>query len=687
VPAVLAAFIARTILENDPLMFSPEKELSSEGVDTLIRMSIARLCEKDAPALETIKMQVAFDSTYVRFEEELETSRKARDEKKRDLVRAILAVKPRGSTDFETLTALYRQIFTYLLHVSRGQSGLPGAPSNTTAAEDPGSMERAVEREIAAALESVFPRIGLKSFVQLSSEEKRLQLEELARIVTGIRLFNRESGKGGAGLDHVEDAVATTVSDLRDALDAETSEQHDLAMRYQETLVYCHLRQPPGVTPPQLERWAQELANRRQYSAYLTSLAEDAAASARRVTVHRERFATEMDELSALVGGRASVPKEHVYPKFDAIATAWFALDDELRVVESRVATLEELHQFRESYNMTCGATNPIYRAARLESHQKPDSGTAVDAEAEMAAAVARIDDDGDGGADAAAATGGGGAAGGAGAGGAGAPETDDLDDVPAGARDDADAPVRLSVETTPEFMQLPLEFQGFCGWTVANRHGLLLPGKPALGVVKYRGACYVFAHAVALKAFMRAPEEVRGGVVAAATQAPELVHLLRLQDSYPGTSIAKILASRAASRAAESGAPTARAAGVAAALLAPPTMSDASTETPTHFTEKVIDPTYEWNDWALRRRALRMAKLKHCATTSQQTDESHFRRNNTTQVFLPRIATTQSRKDGETNPPIRIQYFKGLRGGPNKLVTPQELNIETVNVDLTYDL
>ena len=40
------------------------------------------------------------------------------------------------------------------------------------------------------------------------------------------------------------------------------------------------------------------------------------------MAARREAFATEMDELQALVGGRASVPKEHVYPKFDAIATA-----------------------------------------------------------------------------------------------------------------------------------------------------------------------------------------------------------------------------------------------------------------------------------------------------------------------------------------------------------------------------
>ncbi|KAH8044389.1 zinc ion transmembrane transporter [Aureococcus anophagefferens] len=95
VPAVLAAFIARTILESDPLLFSPEKELTSEGVDTLIRMSIARLCEKDAePRDDQDAGRVRLDD--VRFEEELDKSRKAREEKKRELVRAILAVKPRG---------------------------------------------------------------------------------------------------------------------------------------------------------------------------------------------------------------------------------------------------------------------------------------------------------------------------------------------------------------------------------------------------------------------------------------------------------------------------------------------------------------------------------------------------------------------------------------------------------------
>ena len=94
--------------------------------------------------------------------------------------------------------------------------------------------------------------------------------------------------------------------------------------------------------------------------------AEDAAASARRVVAQRDAFATEMDELQGMVGG-AAVPKEHVYPKFDAVAAAWFALDEELRVVESRVAVLEELHAFRESYAATLGPHSAVSRQARLE--------------------------------------------------------------------------------------------------------------------------------------------------------------------------------------------------------------------------------------------------------------------------------------------------------------------------------
>ena len=54
----------------------------------------------------------------------------------REATRALpTQVKPRGSTDFETLTSLYRQIFGFLQHASQGQGGLPGAKKDSSKKE------------------------------------------------------------------------------------------------------------------------------------------------------------------------------------------------------------------------------------------------------------------------------------------------------------------------------------------------------------------------------------------------------------------------------------------------------------------------------------------------------------------------------------------------------------------------
>ena len=53
----------------------------------------------------------------------------------------------------------------------------------------------------AAALESVFPQAELPAFINMTNNEKEAQLSGLVQLVSGIRLFNRTLGKGGAGID------------------------------------------------------------------------------------------------------------------------------------------------------------------------------------------------------------------------------------------------------------------------------------------------------------------------------------------------------------------------------------------------------------------------------------------------------------------------------------------------------
>ena len=54
---------------------------------------------------------------------------------------------------------------------------------------------------VLAALQSVFPQTELGTFMSLTKRDKERQLLELTMIVTGIRLFNKECGKGGEGID------------------------------------------------------------------------------------------------------------------------------------------------------------------------------------------------------------------------------------------------------------------------------------------------------------------------------------------------------------------------------------------------------------------------------------------------------------------------------------------------------
>jgi hypothetical protein len=205
-----------------------------------------------------------------------------------------------------------------------------------------------------------------------------------------------------------------------------------------------------------------------------------------------------------------------------------------------------------------------------------------------------------------------------------------------------------LTLKNTPDFNLLPLEFQGFCPWTIVEARGLLVPGKPSLGIVRYENQYYVCDHVMALQAFMKKPEYYLNAIRERALKNPEFIHLLRLQKWFPTASIAKLLQKHEMEINNQTGQPFTK---------------DAATETPLHFQDTYIDLNYHWNEWELRRRALKIVNLKHCKTTSQQTDSSHYRRDNETQVYLPRTNETQTKRDKGTNPPIVTTYLEGFRG------------------------
>ena len=164
VSETLAAFVARTVVNENATQFRMDVEMTEDDQREMVALAVERLLQQDSPSIETVKMQVAFDTAYVQHENALDKADKSKQAQLKDIVRTIVDTQPESSSDFESLTALYRLIFKFLLR---------------HADSDEAAGDRNVEKEIAAALESVFPRVGLKAFIAMPPQEKRDQLSQL----------------------------------------------------------------------------------------------------------------------------------------------------------------------------------------------------------------------------------------------------------------------------------------------------------------------------------------------------------------------------------------------------------------------------------------------------------------------------------------------------------------------------
>ena len=617
----LSAFMARAVVLENASKFPLDKELNESDVQELIKMACERLCEEDSPPLETVKMQVALDAARLQEGEALDKAQNERDQKESGLISDVSEMRLKPGNDVEALTALYRKIFNFLVV----RAGL-----------EPGT-DRPAEREIAAALESVFPRIVLKAFTALPADDKIAQLHELANIVLGIRLFNRHIGKGGAGIVDLYLQASELAASLITRTSAELTSAEGVCEQYVDVIGHKY-RTPAGEAAP--SRLQLELTNRRQYTAYLQELASSFKNAGSHVDELSQMLLAEMQQLQSLVGSRSSVPKEQVYPRFDSLAKLWVAFREELALLHARQLTLETLKHFEHSFAPTLKADDLVAARAARRADEAMLAATSDAARAsavpiaEPATAAAALD----------AALEAGGAA-------------------PAASADDA-ARALTESEAADALKEARLDLEGFCAYTAVQRDGLLLVASPT-AVAVFRDRYYGFVDAAARDAFVGSPAKYHAALLSVAKRMPELIHMLKLQEHFPAASIAEIMRQNAQAQIGTSIMSHVR------------SFQDAAAQTPTHFVEKNIDATYDWNEWGLRRRAIHLANLRQKATKSQQTGGSAFRREMESQVYLPKEAETMTGVSTATAAPISRNYIAGLRGAPDEVMELINLTID----------
>ncbi|RKO92289.1 hypothetical protein BDK51DRAFT_24518 [Blyttiomyces helicus] len=604
----LAAFMVRAVVLDPRCDFRIEDELTRDEVERLIKISVDRIISVNSPVMETVRMQIYFDTNFPVQADFLHREKVARLNAAIPILREITEVKTKTISVYD---ALYRKIVSFLLH--RGNAGNP--------------TDIRVVREATAALESVFPQSELSVFISLSRAEKEAQLNGLAQLVTGIRLFNKHLGKGGESIDDLPALCTRELQDLASELTKETEMTEGLIQTFVAVVDYSdrNPRAEFGDAPP--SRLRSALVFRRQYLIYLDAMQEQVQRTRTTLLALSERFDATIRDLKITCKAKTAVPVDQVYPQFIALANLWGNWLDELFLIAFRRGILDAVSFHSKSFAVDI----PVATMTACQQFKK-DIEPEILSETEVIAKASEL--------------------------------------MTAVAMSNVRGVEIIHPGNTTQYYRLPVEYGGFCPYTLIRRDGLVVPGDKNIGLIRYRDRLFAFVSIEAAKDFAKFPERYIEGVLEMAKRSPDLVQLLHLYTYFPTVEALENAKSFSRQR-----------------LLGQlPMVSEIGSQVDTHIMDSGIDPNYKWNEWALRRQALMLVNLKSKVTHSAQTDLSHFRRESETQHYQPKTQTTQTLESTTTNVPIKKNYLHGLRFNSNPAGPPKTYRFHVVDLSVDTD-
>ncbi|XP_054347468.1 cilia- and flagella-associated protein 206 isoform X5 [Pongo pygmaeus] len=546
VSETLIAFMVKAVVLDPSNGFNMDRTLMKSDVQNLVQLCMTRLLDTKNPSLDTIKMQVYFDMNYTNRVEFLEEHHRVLESRLGSVTREITDNRACAK---EELESLYRKIISYVLL----RSGL-GSPTDIKTV-----------REVTAALQSVFPQAELGTFLTLSKKDKERQLKELTMIVTGIRLFNRDCGKGGEGVDDLPAVLHVAIPATMQHIDYQLETARSQVYRYTAILEKA-ANDPLMRAELQPYMLKEALYNIRQYEVFLQIILSDIITGAQEVEMMTKQLAAHLEQLKMTIKSKTAVPTSQVFPIFIALSTLWTSLQDETIVV----GVLSNLFTHIQPF---LGAHELYFPERVMQCHL---NGATVKTD------VCRM--------------------------------KEHMDRVNVA---DFRKLEWLFPETTANFDKLLIQYRGFCAYTFAATDGLLLPGNPAIGILKYKEKYYTFNSKDAAYSFAENPEHYIDIVREKAKKNAELIQLLELHQQF---------------------------------------------ETLIPYSQ---------------------ANLRQKVTHSVQTDLSHLRRENCSQVYPPKDTSTQSMREDSTGVPRPQIYLAGLRGGKSRITDEVKVNL-TRDVDET---
>ena len=162
-----------------------------------------------------------------------------------------------------------------------------------------------------------------------------------------------------------------------------------------------------------------------------------------------------------------------------------------------------------------------------------------------------------------------------------------------------------------------------------------------------------VFCTHQCLQEFIDNPNKYIEGIYEYVKENPYLINLLNMTEEFPNGNLANMF------RDKES---------ITFKYKNSKVLMDKGCQTVDHiYPNGYIDPNYVWNEWELKKRAIKLADIKKKKTVSTQTLLSHLRRENETQVYPLKDSEVNTTVNKGTNLSIPKNYAVGFRKNNTK--------------------
>ncbi|BBN01687.1 hypothetical protein MPTK1_2g09470 [Marchantia polymorpha subsp. ruderalis] len=348
--------------------------------------------------------------------------------------------------------------------------------------------------EILEALESVLPKKVLLYWMDLPQEEKILQMEELADVVIGIRVFNKCMQRGGEQFILPYTKYEVESDNLRKRVQ-DTIKLVDSRVANCILGIRAHVGEF-GLGHMFIVRLRDELTYFMQAAVYLNSLDIFIVERLNEVINVREYSAHCVNRIVGTIGNRKNIPAELVYPELRRIGMYQRNILQEYNLLRAHSVAADPLFALSEKPEFVMAPMGSRRLEIKAKNFLFLPRGSSLECPSDSILEIggcqrATLVDDGQ-----------------------------------------------------VESLKSRLEYGGFCPVSLVVKNGMLMRGDTKIGLVQTGDKFYAFADEEAMGRFLKAPQAYLRSIHAFLLKMPQLIHILGLHNTqaFSYVSIPKIL-------------------------------------------------------------------------------------------------------------------------------------------------